>query len=76
MGGFCPLVELHREGSAPAACAAGLFYGSDLNRFMNSGFDENTKSNLKLYPSCITECAWKLKRIGMNSQQNLNENKT
>ena len=23
--GFCPLVELHREGSAPAACAAGLF---------------------------------------------------
>ena len=26
MGGFCPLVELHREGSAPAACAAGLFW--------------------------------------------------
>ena len=25
MGGFCLLVELHREGSAPAACAAGLF---------------------------------------------------
>ena len=24
MGEFCPLVELHREGSAPAACAAGL----------------------------------------------------
>ena len=24
-GGFCPLVELHREGCAPAACAAGLF---------------------------------------------------
>ena len=24
-GGFCPLVELHREGSAPTACAAGLF---------------------------------------------------
>ena len=24
MGGFCPLVELHREGSAPAAFAAGL----------------------------------------------------
>ena len=24
-GGFCPLVELHWEGSAPAACAAGLF---------------------------------------------------
>ena len=24
MGGFCPLVEPHREGSAPAACAAGL----------------------------------------------------
>ena len=23
--GFCLLVELHREGSAPAACAAGLF---------------------------------------------------
>ena len=25
MGGFCPLEELPREGSAPAACAAGLF---------------------------------------------------
>ena len=25
MGGFFPLVELHQEGSAPAACAAGLF---------------------------------------------------
>jgi len=25
MGGFCQLVELHRERSAPAACAAGLF---------------------------------------------------
>ena len=25
MGGFCPFVELYREGSAPAACAAGLF---------------------------------------------------
>ena len=24
-GGFCLLVELHREGSAPAACAAGMF---------------------------------------------------
>ena len=26
MGGFCLLVELHREGSAPEACAAGLFF--------------------------------------------------
>ena len=25
MGGFCLLVELHGEGSASAACAAGLF---------------------------------------------------
>ena len=25
MGGFCLLVKLHREWSAPAACAAGLF---------------------------------------------------
>jgi hypothetical protein len=25
MGGFSLIVELHREGSAPAACAAGLF---------------------------------------------------
>ena len=25
-GRFCLLMELHREGSAPAACAAGLFY--------------------------------------------------
>ena len=28
MGGFCLLVELHREGSAPAASAAGLFVGA------------------------------------------------
>ena len=26
MGEFRLLVELHQEGSAPAACAAGLFY--------------------------------------------------
>ena len=26
IGGLCLLVELHREGSAPAACAAGLFW--------------------------------------------------
>ena len=26
MGGFCLLVELHWEGTAPAACAAALFY--------------------------------------------------
>ena len=26
MGGFSILVELHRDGSAPAACAAGLFF--------------------------------------------------
>ena len=25
VGGFVLLVELHQEGSAPAACAAGLF---------------------------------------------------
>ena len=27
-GGLCLMVELHLEGSAPAACTAGLFYGS------------------------------------------------
>ena len=26
MGGFCLLVVLHQEGSAPAACAAGYFF--------------------------------------------------
>ena len=31
MGEFCLLAELHREGSAPAACAAGLF--NDLYHF-------------------------------------------
>ena len=30
-GGFCLLVELRREGSAPAACAAGLFIKKDKN---------------------------------------------
>ena len=33
MGGFCLLVELHREGSVPAACAAGLFYSAILYTF-------------------------------------------
>ena len=36
MGGFGPLVELHREGSAPAACAAGLFINSFINLFILS----------------------------------------
>ena len=30
-GGFCQLVELHREGSAPAACAVGLFIDQSRN---------------------------------------------
>ena len=30
MGDFCLLVELHREGSAPAACEAGLFQNKGL----------------------------------------------
>ena len=30
MGGLCLLVKLHREGSAPAACAAGLFFKASL----------------------------------------------
>ena len=30
MGGFCLLVELHREGSAPAACAAVLFFSTNM----------------------------------------------
>ena len=30
-GGFYLLVELHREGSAPAACAAGLFLKDYIN---------------------------------------------
>ena len=35
-GGFCPLVELHREGSAPAACAAGLFISTFLENCWKS----------------------------------------
>ena len=38
-GGFCPLVELHREGSAPTACAAGLFY-----KILNVGDNSNPQS--------------------------------
>ena len=41
MSGFCPLVELHREGSAPAACAAGLFNGKKVPRGPTSGFPLN-----------------------------------
>ena len=42
MGGFCLLVELHREGSAPAACAAGLFLKED-------GHKEDRKKKYRLY---------------------------
>ena len=51
MGGICLLVELHREGSAPAACAAGLFFSPSLktllycNRLVPGGTEE------KLEPS-------------------------
>ena len=34
--GFCPLVELHREGSAPAACAAGLFLNYEMDFWLDS----------------------------------------
>ena len=37
-GGFCPLVELHREGSAPAACAAGLFLSFNHTKKLFIGF--------------------------------------
>ena len=40
MGGFFLLVELHREGSAPAACAAGLFILIQL-------LEENLKHSVK-----------------------------
>ena len=36
-GGFCLFMELHRKGSAPAACAAGLF--SSLSRSMRLEID-------------------------------------
>ena len=35
-GGFCLLVELHRGGSAPTACAAGLF--KELVPYFSNGF--------------------------------------
>ena len=35
-GGFCLLVELHRGGSAPAACAEGLF--KELVPYFSNGF--------------------------------------
>ena len=47
MGVFGLLVELHREGSAPASCAAGLFFF-----FMNmdvSGEGGNMEDNTEIY---------------------------
>ena len=55
MGGFCPLVELHREGSATAACAAGLFSSEDrifvYVEHINSNFSEEKKA--PTYPPAI-----------------------
>ena len=34
---FCLMVELHREGSEPAACAAGLFTSKDLHTGPKNG---------------------------------------
>ena len=38
MGEFCQLEEMHREGSAPAACAAGLFQDILFFQISNKGF--------------------------------------
>ena len=53
MGGFCPLVELHREGSALAACTAGLFYMlgfyiSDLTPKQKCSWDKSREGNMLL----------------------------
>ena len=45
MGVFCLLVELHREGSAPAACAAGLFKG--ISQYLENPNKLNTRINQK-----------------------------
>ena len=49
MGGFCLLVELHRKGSAPAACTEGLFYWSQV--------DLNTLWRPATLPACDTNIA-------------------
>ena len=52
MGGFCLLVELHWEGSASAACAAGLFINLAnriaLNKIVFSSFFSREQEIKKL----------------------------
>ena len=54
MGGFCLLVELHREGSAPAGCTTGLL--KYLRLFMesvNSEFVEFQNTNVCTRPGTV-----------------------
>ena len=50
-GEFCLLVESHREGSAPAACAAGLFYGSFVCDLSLGWFVSSSISSPQFLPS-------------------------
>ena len=43
MGELCLLVKLHREGSAPAACAAGLFTLDTVFKPANIHYDRQVK---------------------------------
>ena len=51
MGGFCLLVELHREGSVPAACAVGLFNQTQMKMTYLSRSLPNMKFNGKVCDS-------------------------
>ena len=49
-GGFCLLMELHWEGSAPAACAAGLFNRTVVKQYWEAGwYEKNKHSFLEQY---------------------------
>ena len=51
MGGFCLLVELHRKGSAPAACAAGLF----INK-IGTSWDRTATGTVLACPHFVPGC--------------------
>ena len=55
MGGSCQLVELHWEGSAPAACAAGLFH-------------QDIKTSKKIFVQSNSDLEWRIANVLKLSQ--------
>ena len=58
MGGFCPLMELHQEGCAPAAYTAGLIVVNLWETSLPSLNKKHQRSNLRPYQKARGYLAW------------------